>query len=221
MVSLLDTQVQIFLAFIYLLPLGLILVFDNEDLPKKFDDTSYRLFTWAIYLGTLFSVVYLSFNEVQIGAIKSEHLRIYIVLSYLSFYMLRDSYNPVRAFCLAIMLNFMNSYYWEFPYHLASILQYGIYKNDIQQLLHLYPAIYLSSNIRFHNRRRSLRLIIAGAVILVLIFMIRFNFKDYFEVLGLHDEIMILSRCLGSTVLTIAFYTTEKIKKVKETITVS
>lgn len=208
MVNLLGSQVQLFLIFVYTLPLFCIAVFNSDRINDvlSYKDNKLIRVGWTMVLGLVY--VWVSNNRFTADAIKTHHIETYIILLFIAKFFLESSYSPIRVICLSIMLVFVNSYYWELPYHLFKVVNSGVDLNDLQQLLHLYPLVYLKDALRFHNIRLTKKYILSGLALNIAIVMIRLQFFGW--VWKYNIGFMFILRIVNLVVLLLAFYTTEK-----------
>lgn len=129
-------------------------------------------FSFSQYTNRLlkFYVVLLVYS---ISFIRILNVKFKSKMVYTKYYSFKD------CLCLGFLLVFTNSYYWEFMFHINSILIYGLSFNQIIQALHLIPTLLLYRKLEINNKSSFFKLIIIGLIISDMN-LIAYNFIDRF-----------------------------------------
>ncbi len=108
---------------------------------------------WYMLYAVGFSFI-LAVNVLQIRFIRIDayYLSLYAFLVLGVYTVLLYRHDVKTSICLAFLLTFINSYYWEFPLHVSAILYHGLTFNGFLQTLHLLSVPYLYVNFNFKPR---------------------------------------------------------------------
>jgi hypothetical protein len=115
----------------------------NKDVPVKPQ--------WVQLIGLGF-VAWLLYSGWGVGFYTTGLLICYtlMVIYVIHYYRFRPGFQPV---CLAFLICFLNSIYWEFPLHVADFLEFDNFGVLAVQCLHLLPVPFLVQvSFRFPRR---------------------------------------------------------------------
>jgi hypothetical protein len=101
-----------------------------------------KLSLYAFYFtgaATAALVAYTGFNR---GFYTTDILLCYIFMVMAVVWKSRDA-APIQAVSFAFIMVFANSYYWEFPLHVASFVENPVVGNQLIQALHIVPLALL------------------------------------------------------------------------------
>lgn len=112
-------------------------------------------------------IVYLMFDITgfKFSQYTNPLLKYYTALLLISYVILRYKYSFKNSVCLAFLIVFINSYYWESVLHFNAIIFYGISFNQIVQMFHIIPAYFLVKKLEFNDRSKSIKLFIYGIIV--------------------------------------------------------
>lgn len=109
--------------------------------------------------GWVLSLVIIVFSP-QIGFFTWELMLQYVLFIVGSTLFLSERFRFREAICLAFLVVYLNSFYWETFYHIAEIrvwwplpLTLGYWYDRIPQLMRLLPALWLRGKFRFTDLR--------------------------------------------------------------------
>lgn len=137
---------QVFQLLVLVQPFFWMWLFNTESfrIPDRF-------LTEFMILGfiTVNVVLYTGFNV----GYYTNNIIIQYILMVLAATWIYETRKPLQqAIALAFLTVYLNSLYWELPYHLAEILQGTFYTEQLYQLLRLIPAIFLIREYRFNDQ---------------------------------------------------------------------
>jgi len=145
----------VFWGYLYTIPLKL----GNN---RKLDAAAYFLFA-AVITGLLIT-------GFEVGYYKNHLLVMYTLLVSGSYTWYRRNLGVLKALSLAFLTIYLNSYFWEFPMHMAEYASLSFYPAQLHQLWRLSPLIV----IRYEFRGLSWRYVKLGVVVSSLLFWARF-----------------------------------------------
>lgn len=103
----------------------------------------------------LYLIQYVFINQTTIGYYTPNILIQYIILTLTMIWLYGTRFTAQQAISLAFLTVYLNSIYWEFPYHMAELIQLSFYPQQLNQLLRLTPAIFFVTKFTF--TRQSLK----------------------------------------------------------------
>lgn len=112
------------------------------------------------YLGSMaLSLIIVAFQP-QIGYFTWVLMFLYVLFIVGSVLFLSERFNFRESVCLAFLVVYLNSFYWEFFYHIHEIVQWwpmplslGYWYDRVPQLARLLPALWLRGRFRFTDLR--------------------------------------------------------------------
>jgi len=91
-------------------------------------------------------------------------LIIYIIFVNVSYTILSFKFNKVEALCLAFLIVYMNSLYWELNLHFVALIQ-GEISNTIKQIVsHVYFIPFLMPMLKIRERNKAIKTLLYGLV---------------------------------------------------------
>lgn len=115
---------------------------------------------WYVYALGFFSI-YLIMAYGGIGHYTPEIMVMYVLMvMFTVYYYDYHSLSGVKPICLAFLIVFLNSYFWELPIHIMAILTGGSIPLFIVQSLHLTPLLFLTrfSELKIRGRHDIIQL---------------------------------------------------------------
>lgn len=161
-------------------------------------------------IGFYFCTAFVYFMLLDTGFSFSQYsnkiLRMYVLFVYISYYYLREKYDVKDSICLAFLIVFINSYYWEMMLHINKIIFFGLDFNDVIQMLHLIPAYLLYRRLIIKDRVKFKRVLLIGLIagcfnVMAIGFLkYPFGFRFYFNLFNRVICLSILNYILVSLV---------------------
>ncbi len=89
----------------------------------------------------------------------------YTVFVILTTFIFNEKFNFKDSICMAFMIVFFNSFYWESMLHLVAFIHFGITLNAFTQVFRILPGIFLYRRWSFNNEKKVLKLFFKGLLI--------------------------------------------------------
>lgn len=129
---------------------------------------------YVFYVMAEVAVFVVWFMGFSVGYYTTALIIQYCIFTALAVYLLNTRYCFKEALCLGFLLVFLNSYYWEFPLHVAEFLSGHPHLGMLVQLWRLAPLPFLLSRYSFAPGARYVveaGIGVSGAVMMVRYFL--------------------------------------------------
>ena len=152
--------------------------------------------------GSLLTFITLAFTRFSIGYFTNVLLLQYVVFVFVSVRIFNVKFEFKKAVCLGFLTVFLNSFYWEFFYHVYEFqiwlpfsLGWEWWYLRIPQWLRIVPAFFIVRNFKITDKRA----LIIGLLISFILTYMRFTYR--LPTLYLHPAHRILAlACLVKTI---------------------
>lgn len=118
---------------------------------------------FPVFLGIIYLMFYIT--GFQFSPYTNALLKYYTTLLLISYAILRYKYGSKDSVCLAFLIVFINSYYWESVLHFNAIIFYGLNFNQIVQMFHVIPAYFLVKKLEFYDKSKAVRFFVYGIIV--------------------------------------------------------
>jgi len=130
-------------------PLLWMWIHDNDWRIKE----SYKSLFYLIAGFFIFAVGVTGF---QIGFYHNHLIIQYAILTMIAVYLYNVRNSIKEAICLGFLTVFLNSFYWEIPFHLAELLSGSLHVGMLVQLWRTVPLIFFVSHYEFNAKTRAI-----------------------------------------------------------------
>lgn len=131
---------------------------------------------WAehtFYAVGILTIVIINVTGFSIGFYRSHILIEYVGMTIFAAILFSDHHRFKEAVSLAFLTVFLNSFYWELPWHLMEYTKMSFYPAQLVQLWRLTPLLFFFRRYRFD--KHSLNLALLGPVISTAFVWLRIN----------------------------------------------